>query len=78
MIITSDLYSLDLGLIPSKGSNMRSDAEVAIKFHKLEVSGSIPLSATIYNIKGMEEKQMKVLAVKNIRMMITEVNKLKI
>lgn len=26
----------------------------------------------------MEEKQMKVLAVKNIRMMITEVNKLKI
>ena len=79
MIITSDLYSLDLGLIPGKGSNMRSDAEVAIKFHKLEVSGSIPLSATIYNIKYMEEeKQMKVLAVKNIRMMITEVNKLKI
>ena len=26
----------------------------------------------------MEEKQMKVLAVKNIRMMITELNKLKI
>lgn len=51
---------------------------LAIKFHKLEVSGSIPLSATIYNIKGMEEKQMKVLTAKNIRMMITEVNKLKI
>ena len=49
MIITSDLYSLDLGLIPSKGSNMRGDAVVAIKFHKLEVGGSIPLSATMFN-----------------------------
>ena len=49
MIITSDLYSLDLGLIPSKGSNMRGDAEVAIKFHKLEVGGSNPPFATIYN-----------------------------
>ena len=49
MIITSDLYSLDLGLIPGKGSNMWSDAEVAIKFHKLEVGGSNPLSATTFN-----------------------------
>ena len=58
---------------------MRGNAEVAIKFHKLEVSGSIPLSATIYNIEYMEEeKQMKVLAAKNIRIMIGEANKLKI
>ena len=27
MIITSDLYSLDLGLIPSKGSNMWDDSK---------------------------------------------------
>ena len=51
---------------------------LAIKFHKLGVGGSNPPFATIYNIKGMEEKQMKVLTAKNIRMMITEVNKLKI
>ena len=53
-------------------------AKVANQAHNLEVEGSTPSPATIYNIKGMEEKQMKVLAVKNIRMMITEVNKLKI
>ena len=53
-------------------------AKVASQVHDLEVEGSNPSPAAIYNIKGMEEKQMKVLAVKNIRMMITEVNKLKI
>ena len=53
-------------------------AKVAGQVHNLEVEGSNPSPTTIYNIKGMEEKQMKVLAVKNIRMMIAEVNKLKI
>ena len=53
-------------------------AKVASQAHNLEVEGSTPSPTTTYNIKGMEEKQMNVLAVKNIRMMITEVNKLKI
>ena len=79
---------------------MRGDAVVAIKFHKLEVSGSIPLSATTFNkiwcsvtmnmsiiwtyinsktyTYTMEEKQMKVLTAKNIRILITQVNELKI
>ena len=69
---------------------MRGDAMVAIKFHKLEVSGSIPLSATTFNktlniyinsktyTYTMEEKQMKVLTAKNIRTLITQVNELKI
>lgn len=51
---------------------------LAIKFHKLGVGGSNPPFATIYNIKGMEEKQMKVLTAKNIRILITKVNELKI
>ena len=53
-------------------------AKVASQAHNLEVGGSTPPPATIYNIKGMEEKQMKVLTAKNVRTLINQVNELKI
>ena len=53
-------------------------AKVASQAHNLEVEGSTPSPATIYNIKDMEEKQMKVLTAKNVRILINQVNELKI